>query len=484
MRRHSMYLAGALSILALTFAPDSLQAQEGNGAIAYLKNLSKAYIQVAKKVRPVVVHVSSVRKAQAHPGVNIPERFRDQFELFRRYMPNREFRMPEQRGTGSGVVVDAKGYILTNNHVIDGADKILVRFNENEEFPAKVVGTDPKTDLAVLKVNRANLTAAKLGDSSSLEVGEIVLAIGNPFGLDSTVTSGIVSAKGRTNLHLTDYENFIQTDAAINPGNSGGALVNLDGEVIGINTAIISPSYSNAGVGFSIPINQAKKIMKSLIQVGRVARGFLGVQFQPLDRDLAEQYGRENTDGVIVIDVIAGGPADKGGVKVGDIILKFNHVEIKNGNQLRHTVAETPVGHKSKVVVWRNNKEVTVNVTLSELTPNAIARAGRRQEPSPTSAAKVGFGLTLQELTPALAEGFGYERATEGLVIAGIEDDSPAAKAHLVAGDLILEAARTPVKTLQDFNRALQNARNKKVLLLRVKNAKGPARFLVLKDKK
>jgi serine protease Do len=479
-----MCLAGVLSVMALTFTPRVSLAQADDGAITYLKNLSKAYIQVAKKVRPVVVHVSSVKKAQVRPGADVPERFRDQLELFRRYYMPRNFRMPEQRGTGSGVVVDPKGYILTNNHVIAGADKIFIRFNENDEIPAKVVGADPKTDLAVLKVDRKDLQAAKLGNSDALEVGEIVLAIGNPFGLDSTVTSGIVSAKGRTNLHLTDYENFIQTDAAINPGNSGGALVNLDGEVIGINTAIISPSYSNAGVGFSIPINQARKIMNSLIQVGRVTRGFLGVQFQPLGRLLAEQYGRENTDGVIVIDVIAGGPADKGGIKVGDIILKFNGVEIKTGNQLRHTVAETAVGHKSKVVVWRNNKEATVNVTLAELTPNAIARAGRREEPSPSSAAKVGFGLTLQELTPSLAEGFGYERKTVGLVIAEIAEDSPASatKANLAAGDLILEAARTPVKTLQDFNRALQNAPNKKKLLLRVKSAKGPARFLVLEE--
>lgn len=477
-----MCLAGVLSVLAFTFTPRVSLAQDDDGSITYLKNLSKAYIQVAKKVRPAVVHVSSVKKAQVHPGANIPERLRDQLEMLRPYMPRHDFRMPEQRGTGSGVVVDSKGYILTNNHVIDGADEIFIRFNENEELPAKVVGADPKTDLAVLKVDRTDLQAAKLGNSDALEVGEIVLAIGNPFGLDSTVTSGIVSAKGRTNLHLTDYENFIQTDAAINPGNSGGALVNLDGEVIGINTAIISPSYSNAGVGFSIPINQARKIMNSLIQVGRVTRGFLGVQFQPLDKDLAEQYGRENTDGVIVIDVIAGGPADKGGVKVGDILLKFNGVEIKNGNQLRHTVAETPVGDQSKVMVWRNNKEATVNVTLAELTPNAIARAGRSEEPSPSSAAKVGFGLTLQELTPALAEGFGYDPQTEGLVVAEIEDDSPAARANLATGDLILEAVRTPVKTLQDFNRALQNAKNKKVLLLRVKNAKDPARFLVIRE--
>jgi len=400
-----------------------------------------------------------------------------QDEWFRKFMPrSRPERMPQKQGTGSGVIVDAKGYVLTNNHVVQGADKVSIRFSEKDEVAAKVVGTDPKTDLAVLKIEREGLKAARLGDSDKLEVGEIVLAIGAPFGLDSTVTLGIVSAKGRSNLNIVDYENFIQTDAAINPGNSGGPLVNLDGEVVGINTAIVSRSGSNAGVGFTIPINMAKTVMASLITEGKVTRGFLGIRFQELDKDLAEQFGLESTEGVLVAEVIEGSAAGKAGIKVQDVVLKFDGKPIRNGNELRHRVAASPVGTDREVVVWRDGKKVALKVTLGELVAETAAGPGAPKTE------EVGYGLTLQQLTPELAETFRFEPGTQGLVVTEVKPDSPAAEAGLRPGHLILEAARKPMRTLRDFQDAVK-ANKGKNLLLRVRSAERGTHFLVLKKK-
>ena len=384
--------------------------------------------------------------------------------------------MPKRRGTGSGFIVSADGYVLTNNHVIAGAEAVSIFLSAKEEVAATVVGADAKTDLAVLKIDRPNLKAAKLGDSDKLEVGEIVLAIGSPFGLDRTVTSGIVSAKGRANLRLADYENFIQTDAAINPGNSGGPLINLDGEVVGINTAIVSGSGASAGIGFAIPINMARRIMESLIEEGKVTRGFLGVRFQPLDKDLAEQYDLAESDGVIVTEVLGDSPASRAGLKTGDIIRKYDGVLIKDGNELRRRVAATPVGTTKEVAVWRDNKEVTLKVTLAELTQEAVY--GKVVPPTQD----LGFGLTLQVLTPELAEGFGHGPEVQGLVVTEVDAASQAAEKGLVPGDVIVEADRKPVRALNDFRSAAAALKGKKGLLLRIKSANGPARFVVLKD--
>jgi serine protease Do len=477
-KRTSLSVLGALSWFALlSFGGTALRAEQAEPEqLKLIKALSKAFVEIGRQVRPSVVLVTTVRKARMPflPQYEWPP-FGE--EWLRKYMPKmRPERMPERQGTGSGVVVDAKGYVLTNNHVVQEADKVMIRFSEKDEVPVSVVGTDPKTDLAVLKIERDGLKAARLGDSDKLEVGEIVLAIGAPFGLDSSVTSGIVSAKGRSGLHLVDYENFIQTDAAINPGNSGGPLVNLDGEVVGINTAIVSQTGTSAGIGFAIPINMARKIMESLIKDGKVTRGFLGIRLQDLDKDLADQFGLRSTEGVLVAEVIEGSAAGKAGVQVQDVILKFDGVAIHDGNDLRNRVAESPVGKDKEIVVWRDGKEVALKVTLGEMTQEALSGSGGAavtKEP--------GYGLSLQELTPELAESFGYERDSKGLVITDVEQDSPAAEAGLQPGDLILEVGRQPVKTLRDFQQVASKTDGRKGLLLRVKNARNGPRYLVLK---
>ena len=476
-KRVTFSVLGALVLLSLVTSGASLKAEEAAAKdVNLLKALSSALVDIGKEVRPSVVHVTTIRKAKTF-GLPQQEWPRLHDDWLRRFMPrSRPERMPDREGTGSGVIVDAKGYVLTNNHVVQGADRVSIRFSEKDEVVAKVVGTDPKTDLAVLKIEREGLKAARLGDSDRLEVGEIVLAIGAPFGLDSTVTLGIVSAKGRTNLNLVDYENFIQTDAAINPGNSGGALVNLDGEVVGINTAIVSRSGSNAGVGFTIPINMAKTIMASLIAEGKVTRGFLGIHFQELDKDLSEQFGVESTAGVLVVEVVEGAAADQAGIKVHDVVLKFDGQPIRNGNELRHRVAASPVGNDREVVVWRDGKEVALKVTLGELVAETAAGSGAPKTE------EVGYGLTLQQLTPELAETFGHEPGTPGLVVTEVQPDSPAAAAGLRPGYLILEAARKPMRTLPDFQAAIKASEGKN-LLLRVRNAERGTHFLVLKKK-
>ena len=468
-----------LLVFSLLTSPAMAQNEGAKKDVAFLKKLSKAFVEITREVRPAVVHISSKRKVRTRSPQNFP--FQD--ETLRRFFPPEMWQrrnMPEARqGTGSGVIVDPQGYILTNNHVIHGADEITVRLSKKEEVAATVIGTDPRTDIAVLKIEKPNLPFARLGNSEMLEIGEWVIAIGNPFGLDQTVTSGIVSAKGRTDLHLVDYENFIQTDAAINPGNSGGPLINLNGEVIGINTAIVSGSGANAGVGFAIPINFAKSIMESLIQTGKVSRGFLGVEIQDLNNDLAEELGLENPEGILVTQVLANSAAERAEMRVGDVIFEFNGKKVSSRNQLRHVVAATPVGTKSTVKVIRDKKEITLTVMLGEF-PDRLGASGR---PDVLSQPETLYGLSLQQLTPELAEGFGFKKETEGLVVTSVEPESPAAKSGLRQGDLILEIARQPVKTIQEFRSAARKERKGDKLLLRVRNAQG-ARFLVMKIEK
>ncbi|MBI2191303.1 MAG: DegQ family serine endoprotease [Planctomycetes bacterium] len=485
---------GILSWLVLSAGlslPVSGQAADPED-VALLKKMSRALAGIAREVRPAVVHVSSVRKmgvtqrsGRREHHFRWPPRSEELFDdfsipedLFKRWMPPQfRERWPEQRGTGTGVIVDPKGYILTNNHVIDQASEVTVKLSEKEELPARVVGVDPKTDLAVIQIDQTKLPVARLGDSDRVEVGEMVVAIGNPFGLDRTVTLGIVSAKGRTNLHLADYEDFIQTDAAVNPGNSGGPLLNLDGEVIAINTAIASASGSNAGVGFAIPINLARSVMQSLIRDGKVTRGFLGIKIQDLTPDLAKEMGLNRTEGVLVADLFEDSPAGKAGVQAGDVILKFDGHDVKNTNDLRHRVAATPVGGARDIVLWRNGEERTVTVKVGELTPEVAGGPGGR----PTSS-ETPFGLTLQELTPELTEQFRLNPKAEGLLVTEVEPGSSAEEAAIEPGDLVLEAARKPVKKIEDFRDAAAKVGPNQSLLLRVQSEEG-TRFVVLKRK-
>jgi serine protease Do len=421
---------------------------------------SKARAAVIKSIGATVVHIS-VEKSVRSGAQDTPDPFDD--EYFRRFFgprfpPNREFR---QRGLGSGTIVDAKaGYILTNNHVVADADKLTVKLPDGRQFEAKVVGTDPATDLAVIKIDAKDLPQAKLGNSDELEVGESVIAIGNPFGLEQTVTLGIVSAKGRTSVGLTDYEDFIQTDASINPGNSGGPLMNLKGEVVGVNTAIFSRSGGNMGIGFSIPINQARSVMDSLIKYGKVTRGFLGVVIQDITADIANALGVQAGDGVLVANVGINTPAGKAGVKQSDIITTFNGRPVKSVNALRNAVAAIKPGTTVPLEVLREGKKLKLSIKIEEQPTDmraAIGQGAPGPGGTPGEAASKVLGMSLQELTPELADQLGYSGQT-GVAITDVEANSPAAQAGVQQGALILSVNRKPVKTVAEITAAVNQA--------------------------
>ncbi len=409
-------------------AREELKGDKGEPSLT----LSHTFRNVSKAMAPAVVSVYSVKKARSSPHIQRPpfhgfehSPFGEFFgnDLFEKYFENRApQRGQEQRGMGTGVIVNKDGYVLTNNHVIDGADEVSLKLSSGATLKAKVIGTDPKTDLAVLKVSGKDLVAAPLGDSDSLDVGDWVLAMGNPFGLSHTVTAGIVSAKGRADVGIADYEDFIQTDAAINPGNSGGPLVNMKGEVVGINTAIATKTGGYMGIGFAIPINMAKSIMDSLISNGKVERGWMGVMIQNLNEDLAQSFGVQSTEGVLIGDVTPDGPAQKAGLEAGDILISFDGQKMKDMAQLRNTVAGTPPGKTVKIEVIRSGKPKTLTLKIGQLEGAAVAS---KQEGSPHK-----LGLTVQTLTPELARSLGTDRE-KGVVVTSVEPGTPAARAGL-----------------------------------------------------
>ncbi|TMA05427.1 MAG: DegQ family serine endoprotease, partial [Deltaproteobacteria bacterium] len=375
-----------------------------------------------------------------------------------------------QKSLGSGFIIDSDGSILTNNHVVENAQKIVVKLADEREFEAKVVGTDPKTDIAVVKINdRGSLPVAALGDSDRLEVGEWVMAIGNPFGLDNTITAGIVSAKGR-HIGAGPYDDFIQTDASINPGNSGGPLINLRGEVVAINTAIFSRTGGNIGIGFAIPINLVKELLPQLKGKGKVTRGYLGVLIQKVTPDIAESLGLDKTRGALVANVSKDGPADRAGVKVGDVIVEFDGKEIKDSNELPIIVARTGVNKKAQLKVLRDKKEVVLTVAVGEL---------KEEEVVATAEEKGELGLTVQRVTPEMAQSLGLERA-EGVVITSVEPGGPADEAGLRRGDVILEIDRKPVRNLSEYRKAMGDTKKGKGVLFLVRRGESTL-FLALK---
>ena len=439
------------------------------------------FARLAEKLSPSVVNISTTSQGESHPQMGGPQQgpfgggrpdpheFWEPFERFFGPLPKRPFK---QRSLGSGFIVNRDGVILTNNHVVENADEILVKLANDKEYKAKILGRDPKTDIAVIKITDApDLTPVTLGNSDALRVGEWVMAIGNPFGLEHSVTAGIVSAKGRF-IGQGSYDQFIQTDAAINPGNSGGPLINLRGEVVGINSAIFSRSGGNIGIGFAIPINLAKDELPELEEKGKVTRGWLGVLIQKVTPEIAESLGLDEPKGALVADVIKDGPALEAGMKVGDVIVEFDGHAVKDNTELPLLVARTPVGKSVKVKVIRDKKSETLSVTINELKDEEVAASGTQEEE--------GFGLTVQNLTPDIAESLGISSDVKGVVVAGVEAGSSADDAGLRRGDVILEVNREPVKDVNAYRKALKSVGKGKNVLFLVRRGDNSI-FLALK---
>ena len=421
------------------------------------------YAGVVEQVAPAVVTIRSERRVRSISQESDP-RMREFFDFFG-FGQNgpRGPRMPERRqgGLGSGVIVRGDGYILTNHHVIDKADEVTVELTDGRSFKAKVVGSDAPSDLAVLKIEGDNLKTLTLGDSDGVRVGDVVLAVGNPLGVGQTVTMGIVSAKGRaTGVGDGSFEDFIQTDAPINQGNSGGALVNTRGELVGINSQILTPTGGNIGIGFAIPANMARHVMTELVQHGEVRRAMLGVTIQPVTSDIARSLGLDTVRGALVNSVSPGGPADKGGLKRGDVITAVNGEAVKDTNALRNEVSSLEPGSTARVTVVRDGREQTLDVTLAAL--ESSAAAGRRGEADGDS---TGFGMAVEPLTSARARELGIE-AKSGVVVVDVQPSGRAADAGLRPGDVIAEVDRKPVATADALRSALNEGDRPALLLV------------------
>jgi len=426
------------------------------------------FIAVSKAVIPAVVNIAATRVTKSRKGIpGFP--FSD--PLFKRFFG--EERQPQKKpgrerkseSLGSGVIIQSDGLIVTNYHVVENADEIVVLLADKREFKGEVVGTDPKSDLAIIRINADKLPSLKWGDSSQLQVGEYVLAVGSPFGFTQTVTMGIVSAIGRGNIGLADYEDFIQTDAAINPGNSGGAMVNVRGELVGINTAIFTRSGGYMGIGFAVPSNMARSVVESLAETGKVIRGWLGVAIQDLNANLAKGFGLEGTQGALVSEVMSGSPAEEAGFQAGDVILSFGGETITDTNVLRNIVAKAIAGDTLTVEVIRDKKPLRLEVHIKSQPKDMFARS--RKAPEVERRTSILSGLSLSPLTGALAREMELDSAEKGLVVMDVEPGSPSEAAGLKKGDLIVEANRTKISELEGFEAALSGTpKGHPVLLL------------------
>ncbi len=428
------------------------------GAIETLSKTGAAMAEVVAAVKPAIVNISSTRtiKSQGipHPFLNDPMLRRFFGDEYGGLEKPKEFK---QASLGSGVIADKDGYILTNNHVVKDADDIKIRLSDKREFKGKVLGTDPKTDLAIIKIEAHNLPVIKMGDSDKMRVGETVIAIGNPFGLNQTVTSGIVSAMGRANVGIADYEDFIQTDAAINPGNSGGALVNVRGELIGINTAIFSTSGGYQGIGFAIPSNMAKVVMDSLIKNGKVVRGWLGVSIQPVTPDLAKQFGLKEEKGALVGDVIEDGPAEKSGIQRGDVIVEYEGKEVTDPVGLRNMVAGTSPDKQVMIKVLRAGSPITMNIVIAELPANLIKTAKEFDN--------LLKGVQVQDVSPEIKKKLNIPKHATGVIVTGIEEGSTA-EGILAQGDILLEINRKKISSLKDYEMVASKIKSGEDILL------------------
>jgi len=413
---------------------------------------------VAQKVIPSVVNISSTKTVviQQSPFFSDP--------FFREFFGN----VPHervQRALGSGVIITSDGYIITNNHVVGGADKVEVRLSDERVFTARIIGTDPKSDVAIVKIDAKGLPTIPVGDTSKLRIGTFVLAVGNPFGLGQTVTMGIISALGRSGLGITDYENFIQTDAAINPGNSGGALVNMKGELIGINTAILSQSGGNVGIGFAIPVDLAMSVKNSLIRYGKVVRGWLGVTAQDIDPKIAKTLNLGSTKGVLVSDVAKTSPASTAGIKRGDVLTAINGKPVISASSLRFAVSELTPGTPVKVTVFRDGKEWIIPVTIGDLAKATVA-----EDRFAVKDNRFLAGLTVSEITPTIRENLNLDPDMAGIVVLEVTRGTPAESTGIRPGDLILKINDKAIKDLSDFKKAVAALTSRKMSITIYRN--------------
>jgi len=444
----------------------------------------QGFSPVVKSATPTVVNISSsriVRSPEGGPHGPIDDPFLRRFfgeEFMRQFGVPRERR---ERSLGSGVIVNSSGYILTNSHVVEGATDVKVSLSDDRELPGQIVGTDPGTDIAVLKIKADHLSTLPLADSNKVEVGDIALALGNPFGVGRTVTMGIVSATGRGGLGIEDYEDFIQTDASINPGNSGGPLVNVRGELIGVNTAILSPSGVNLGIGFAIPSNMARSVMDQIIATGKVIRGYLGVSVQDITPGLARALKLDQVRGALLGDVDPDGPAAKAGLEPGDVIVEVNGKLVEDSRALRLLISSMAPGATLNMRVLHSGTSRNVTLTLSELPAKERAKAesqNPREKPSRPEALEDRIGVAIAEITPDIAEQLKLPPTVKGIVVAGVESGSAADDAGLQPGDVIVEANRKPVRTAAEFESQITGRGAKPVLL--VVQREGRKRFVAV----
>jgi serine protease Do len=438
-----------------------------------LTQIGQATAGIVESVKPAVVNISTTRTLRVQGGIN--PFFDDPF--FRRFFGD-QFRMPRERKStslGSGVIVDPQGYILTANHVIQGAEEINVTLADKREFKGKIVGSDAMTDIGIIKIDTSDrLPTITWGDSDKLRVGEMVIAIGSPYGLTQTVTMGIVSAVGRANVGIADYEDFIQTDAAINPGNSGGALVNGRGELVGINSAIFSTSGGYQGIGFAIPTSMAKTVMESLIRHGKVTRGWLGVTIQNLTPELAKQFNLREETGVLVGDIIEGSPAEKAGLQRGDVIVEFDGKKVEDPNQLRNMVAAISPGSKVNAKIIRENKTLPLQITITEM-PAEMGKPSKRDYDNLLN------GVLVQDLSPDIAARLNIPKKIRGVVVTGIDPES-AAGMVLMQGDVIQEINRQKIADMKDYENIVSGIRPGEDILLLIFRG-GASIFITLSNK-
>jgi serine protease Do len=465
------FIVSVVEVLRSSFVPSGpgpdVQTASATASVEGVR-ITGSFADLAERLKPTVVNISTTKTVRSG-GARSPfgggspfDRYfggDDFFERFFGDIPRREFK---QRSLGSGFIISSDGYIFTNNHVIERADRILVRLSDGREYRAEVIGRDAKTDLALIKIKPENsLPVVEIGDSEKLRVGEWVIAIGNPFGLAQTVTAGIVSAKGRV-IGAGPYDNFIQTDASINPGNSGGPLFNMEGKVIGVNTAIVAQGQ---GIGFAIPISMAKSILPDLKSKGKVTRGWMGISVQDVTEDIAKSLKLSQRGGALISEVFKGDPADQAGLRPGDVILEINGTNIKDTHQLLILIASFHVGDKVNVKVSRDGQEKTYQVTVAE-------RKDRPEVAMESSKGKAPFGMTVQDMTPQVARQLGLPAATKGVVVTDVEEGSPADEVGIQPRDIIQQVNKVNVASLKDYQREIAKPAAKNSILLLIKRGK------------